>query len=100
MGQSLTVAASFKEHYERWMAKPWRRGLSKKIWMTTFFAVTWNIWLTRNEVIFHHKVFNHEVICQNIKRQVAFWTKAWKERLSCSEDEFARNLGILPVLLQ
>ena len=63
LGQSLSVEASFKEHYERWMTKSWKRGLSKKIWMVTFFAVTWNIWLTRNEIIFHNKVFNHEVIC-------------------------------------
>ena len=100
LGKPLTVSASFKEHYERWMAISWRRGMSKKVWISTFFAVDWNIWLTTNEIIFQNKVFNHEVICQNIKRKMAFWTKAWEERLPCTEEELARNLGILPAILQ
>lgn len=99
-GQSLSVETSFKEHYERWMTKSWKRGLSKKIWMVTFFAVTWNIWLTRNGIIFHNKSFNHEITCQNIKRHVAFWTRAWKDELPCSEAELARYSNILPAILQ
>jgi len=99
LGHALTIAVSFREHYEKWMDKPWRRELSKKIWRATFFAIAWNIWMTRNEVVFQSKVFNHEDICRSIKRQVAFWTKAWKEELPCSVDEYARNVDIMPAIL-
>ena len=85
LGQPLTEPESFKQHYERWLATPWRSGLCKKVWMSTFFAAAWCIWLTRNEIIFQHKAFIHEDICQNIKRKVAFWTKAWKDRVPCTE---------------
>ena len=99
LGQSITAETSFREHYERWMAKPWRRRLSKKIWMATFFAIAWNIWLTRNDIVFNSKVFNHEELCRHIKRQVALWTKTWKEGLPCSVDEYARNVDIMPAIL-
>ena len=78
----------------------WRKRLSKKIWMLSFFAAAWNIWQTRNEIIFQHKEFNHESLLQDIKRKMAFWTKAWKERLPYSADELARNLGSLQFILQ
>ena len=98
LGQSITAETSFREHYERWMAKPWRRRLSKKIWMATFFAIAWNIWLTRNDIVFDSKVFNHEKLCRHIKRQVALWAKTWKEGLPCSVDEYARNVDIMPAI--
>jgi len=100
MGQLLTLSGSFKQHYERWMTTSWRNGLSKKVWASTFFAVAWSIWLTRNEIIFQHKVFYHEALCQSIKRRVAFWTKAWKDRLPCTEEEFARNFANISAIFQ
>jgi len=100
MGQSLIFPASFKQHYESWMGLSWKNGLRKKLWASTFFAVAWTIWLTRNEILFQNQIFNHMAICQSIKRKIAFWTKAWDVGLPCTEDEFARNFANISEVLQ
>jgi len=94
-GQPFTAATTFKEHYKNWMASSRRKGFNKKIWILSFFATAWNLWQARNELIFQHKEFNHVILIQDIKRKVAFWTKAWKETPSYTEEELARNLGKL-----
>jgi len=100
MGKSLSLPESFQQHYESWMVISWRSRLSKRIWVSTFFAIAWSFWMTRNEVLFQQKIFNQEAICQSVKRQVAFWNKAWKERLPCTEEEFASNFANISVILQ
>jgi len=100
LGQFLTIPVTFRQHYEMWMAISWKNRLSKKLWASTFFTVAWRIWLTRNEIIFQQQDFNQEVLCQNIKRRVAFWTKAWKDHIPYIEEELARNFANIPVILQ
>ena len=92
-GQNLIAAATFKEHYRNWMSVPGRKGLQKKVWILSFFAVAWNIWQTRNEVVFQNKVYNQEIMLQDIRRRMAYWMKAWKDKLPYSEDVLAKNLG-------
>jgi len=95
LGQSLIAAATFKEHYKNWMSISRRKGLHKKVWMLSLFAVAWNLWQTRNEIIFQNKEYNQEILLQDIKRRMAFWMKAWKEKLPYTEDVLAKNLGSL-----
>ncbi|EOY03046.1 Uncharacterized protein TCM_017467 [Theobroma cacao] len=49
---------------------------SDKIWKTTVFVITWTIWIGRNEVVFHNKVWDKELIWELIKLRVIIWVNA------------------------
>ena len=100
LGHSWITPASFKQHYENWMGLTWRNALRKKIWISTFFAATWTIWLTRNAMLFQGQIFHLMDICQSVKRQIALWSKVWDIDLPCTENELARNFAYISEALR
>jgi len=100
LGHSWTIPNSFKQHYENWMGLTWRNALRKKLWISTFFATTWTIWLTRNAILFQGQSFHLMDICQSVKRQIALWSKVWDIDLPCTENELARNFAHIPEVLR
>ena len=63
-----------------------------------FFAISWSLWLMRNEMIFQQKELNVQVLCNLIRWRVAFWTKAWKDQIPYSVNELVRKFDVIPVL--
>ena len=98
LGQIITIPESFRNHFEQWLSRKWRNKTMRKIWCATFWAVSWSIWLMRNEIIFQQKSFNAEVLSNLVKWRVSFWTRAWKNEVPYKEDDIARNFSSLPVL--
>ncbi|EOY22891.1 Uncharacterized protein TCM_014929 [Theobroma cacao] len=39
----------------------------ERVWKTAMFAITWIVWIGRNKVVFHNKVWDKEVIWELIK---------------------------------
>uniref|UniRef100_A0A7C9CXT7 Reverse transcriptase zinc-binding domain-containing protein n=1 Tax=Opuntia streptacantha TaxID=393608 RepID=A0A7C9CXT7_OPUST len=96
--QELQLVESFRMHYEVWMGRNWRNATFRKLWCTTFFAVAWSLWLARNEIIFQQKEMDLKMLCNLIRWRVAYWTKAWKEKLPYSCSDLARKFDIIPDL--
>ncbi|EOX97637.1 Uncharacterized protein TCM_006607 [Theobroma cacao] len=60
-----------------------------KIWNTAIFAITWTVWICRNNVIFHNKAWDKELIWELIKLRVAMWVKAkWNNSAYSITDMF------------
>ena len=98
LDQELSMPDTLRKHYEDWMGRKWRHITFRKFWCTTFFAVAWSLWLTRNEIIFQHKELDMEKLCNLIRWRVTFWTKAWKEQPPYQSSELARKFDVIPVL--
>ncbi|EOY09871.1 Uncharacterized protein TCM_025241 [Theobroma cacao] len=59
----------------------------ERVWKTAMFAITWTIWIGRNEVVFHNKVWDKELIWKLIKLRVAMWVKVrWQDTASSITD--------------
>ncbi|QHO14574.1 uncharacterized protein DS421_10g287510 [Arachis hypogaea] len=54
VGRVWSIPRTIKEHFEARRMMPMRRD-QRKIWLVGFFSVIWNVWLCRNEHIFHNK---------------------------------------------
>ncbi|XP_017976498.1 PREDICTED: uncharacterized protein LOC18599364 [Theobroma cacao] len=85
-GLAWVMLARFKELTIMWnnikMASNY-----EKVWKTTMFAITWTVWIGRNEVVFHNKVWDKELIWELIKLRVAMWVKArWQDTASSITD--------------
>jgi len=98
MDQVLSMPGSFKQHFEEWMKRKWRNTIMKKIWCSSFFAISWSLWLMRNEMIFQQKEMNVQMLCNLIRWRVAFWTKAWKDQIPYSTSELVRKFDVIPLL--
>ena len=98
LGQKLSLHVTFREHYEDWMGRKWRNTTFRKLWCSTFFAVAWTLWLTRNEIVFQSKELDMEKVCNLVRWRVTFWSKAWKEQLPYQSSELARKFDAIPVL--
>uniref|UniRef100_A0A7C9F570 Reverse transcriptase zinc-binding domain-containing protein n=2 Tax=Opuntia streptacantha TaxID=393608 RepID=A0A7C9F570_OPUST len=99
LGQQLVYHTTFKQFYSSCLSIHWRSKCLKKIWISAVFAVTWRLWMVRNELIFHQKELNLTEVCHSIKWNVAVWTRAWKELIPYKVEELARNFSSLPEIL-
>ena len=41
-----------------------------------FFAITWSIWLTRNDMVFNNYLLDFQQLCDTIKLRITMWYKA------------------------
>ena len=68
------------------MFMAWQHALpdkySKELWIMSFYAITWSIWLLRNDMAFNGKVFDLEQFIDTFKIRLASWFKAkWPKSL-------------------
>ncbi|QHO20170.1 Putative ribonuclease H protein [Arachis hypogaea] len=61
LGREWVIPGTVKEMFESWHGMH-NRQQGKKMWMSVFFAVIWNIWLERNARIFKNARASLEVI--------------------------------------
>ena len=40
LDQLLSMPGNFRQHFEEWMKRQWRNTVIKKLWRSTFFAVS------------------------------------------------------------
>ena len=99
LGQKLVLHTTFKQFYNACLSVQWRSKCLKKLWISTVFAVTWRLWMVRNELIFQQKELNFAEVCHSIRWKVAEWTRAWKDQLPYKVEDLARNFSALPDML-
>ncbi|WRX31364.1 Reverse transcriptase zinc-binding domain - like 10 [Theobroma cacao] len=74
-GFAWVMPTRFKELMTMWNAINVKASCDK-IWRMAVFAITWTIWIGRNEVVFNNKVWDKELIWELIKLRVATWADA------------------------
>jgi len=98
--QIIPKPRTFRQHFDRWISRKWSSTIMKKFWQSAFFAIAWSIWNMRNEVIFQQKVVNVVALYNLTKWRIIFWSKAWMDKSSYTEEEMVRHFADIPVLLQ
>ncbi|KAJ8445424.1 hypothetical protein Cgig2_031237 [Carnegiea gigantea] len=61
---------TFRQLYEAWLAQRINNKIKKKIWTTTFFAVSWSLWMKRNGVVFEQQDLDAETLYHAIKWRI------------------------------
>ncbi|XP_021657197.2 uncharacterized protein LOC110647590 [Hevea brasiliensis] len=69
------IPNSFASFFIQWKCLSYGK-LQSKFWCTLFFAISWSIWLTRNERIFNNKEIPISSLYALILFRVAIWRKA------------------------
>ena len=79
----------------------WQQALpdfsSKELWVMSFYAIIWSIWLMRNDMVINGKVWDLEQIIDTFRFRLASWFKAkWPESSHSISDimRFPKNIQI------
>uniref|UniRef100_A0A7C9CLK4 Uncharacterized protein n=1 Tax=Opuntia streptacantha TaxID=393608 RepID=A0A7C9CLK4_OPUST len=72
----------------------------RKIWIATFYAILWSLWMHRNEIIFKNCELDLQTVSHLIKWRVATWSKAWEEKVPYSAEMMAHNFQAIPMLFR
>jgi len=91
---------TFRQWYEWWLAqaKVIKNRGRKKMFLVSFFAITWSIWNKRNLMVFQNQEFEHHSFCHTVKWKVALWLKEGKENMPYSHEDIVRHFNDIPVL--
>jgi len=100
MHQNIPKPMTFRQHFEGWITRKWNNTIMKKFWQSTFFAIAWSLWKMRNEVVFQQKVVDVVALYNLTKWRIIFWSKAWMDKNSYTEEEMVRHFSDIPVILQ
>jgi len=68
----------FRQFYEWWLAKNFHSQNSKKLFILTFFAIAWSLWMGRNKIVFEQQTLDIHILQLKIKWRIDWWKKAWK----------------------
>ena len=89
---------TFRQFYEVWMAKRIYHKTRKRLWIVTFFAVSWSLWMKRNSVVFEQQELDAYALCKAIQWRITLWSKAWKDPTTYTSAEIVRHFGSLHIL--
>jgi len=98
LGKVVAHADDLRNFYASWINVRIANKTRKKIWITSFFATIWSLWMQRNEVIFKQQQLDWQALYHTIKWRVAMWTRAWEEDMPCSVEMLAQNFHAIPRL--
>jgi len=97
-GQALEPCTDLKILYGNWLMKSFPNKTVRKLWITSFFAIVWSLWLHRNNMVFNQQQLDERELDQLVKWRVTFWSRAWEEHIPYSADMLARNFHSFPLL--
>ena len=58
--------STFRQLYEVWIAKWVYNKTRKRLWIVTFFVVSWSLWMKRNGVVFDQQELDAYALCKAI----------------------------------
>ncbi|XP_057418283.1 uncharacterized protein LOC130712468 [Lotus japonicus] len=68
-----------------------RKNTSRILWDLIPYALCWEIWMARNNVIFHDKLFDAEAIWESHVFLLFTWIRAWWQDCPYDANQFARG---------
>jgi len=98
LGEQIENEDTLRSLYAAWLSKRFPNKTRRKLWLSSFFATLWSLWMHRNGIIFKKHVLDVQTLCHMIKWRVATWSKAWNERIPYSAGMMAQNFQALPLL--
>ena len=67
LGHVISRPESFRTFYEMWISIRFKNQTRRKLWVTTFDAAAWSLWMTRNSMIFDHQELDSAALCYTIR---------------------------------
>jgi len=98
LGEQITNENSLRNLYATWLSKNMPNKTRRKIWLSSFFATLWSLWMHRNGIIFKQRELDVQGLCHMIKWRVTSWSKVWMEEVPYSAELLAHNFQALPLL--
>ena len=99
-GQAIEPCTDLKEFYGNWLRRRLPNKTARKLWIASFFATIWSLWMHRNEIVFNQQYLDEQMLGQLIKWRVAFWSRAWDDHIPYSTEMLARNFHSIPLLFR
>ena len=62
LGYNKTRYDTLRQRYESWISQRVRNKIRKNLWIVTFFAATWSLWMQRNAMVFDHQPLDLSLI--------------------------------------
>ena len=100
MGEKITHEGTLRSLYTSWTSKRLPNKTRRKLWLSSFFATLWSLWMHRNGIIFKQRELDVQALCHLIKWRVTSWSKAWKEKIPYSAEMLVQNFQAIPVLFK
>uniref|UniRef100_A0A7C8ZX61 Reverse transcriptase zinc-binding domain-containing protein n=1 Tax=Opuntia streptacantha TaxID=393608 RepID=A0A7C8ZX61_OPUST len=100
LGGQITCPNSIRSFYADWLNQRFANRTRRKLWIATFFATIWSLWMKRNGIIFNQEKLDLNDLLHIIKWRVANWSRAWEENLPYSVEMLAHNFHAVPILFQ
>jgi len=98
LGEQITHEGTLRSLYTAWTNRRFSNKTMRKLWISSFFATLWSLWMHRNEVIFKQKEMDMQTLCHLIKWRVTAWSQAWKEKIPYSAGRLCQNFQAIPSL--
>ncbi|XP_057453066.1 uncharacterized protein LOC130744922 [Lotus japonicus] len=70
-----------------------RKNTSRILWELIPYALCWEIWMARNNVIFHEKLFDAKAIWESHVFLLFTWIRAWWQDCPYDVNQFARGFS-------
>jgi len=100
LNETIAEEESLRSLYATWIRKRHSNKTRRKIWIATFYAILWRLWLHRNEISFKNCELDLQTVSHLIKWRVATWSKAWEEKVPYSAEMMAHNFQAIPMLFR
>ena len=97
-GIAISRPKNLRQFFETWLSTRVRNPFWQKLWVSTFYAIAWSLWMKRNSMVFQQQAMDCAALCDSIRWRVAMRTKAWKEDVAHTAEELAWNFGFIPIL--
>uniref|UniRef100_A0A7C9DIP6 Reverse transcriptase zinc-binding domain-containing protein n=1 Tax=Opuntia streptacantha TaxID=393608 RepID=A0A7C9DIP6_OPUST len=97
-GEQITAESNIRGLYTKWISKSMPNKIKRKLWISSFFAILWSLWMHRNGIVFKQRELDVQGLCHVIKWRVALWSKAWKDKVPYPAEVLARNFQNIPML--
>ena len=98
LGEEITLADNLRDFFAYWINRRIVNKTQRKLWLASFFATLWSLWMHRNEIIFKQHTMDMQAIYHTIKWRVATWSRAWEDDIPYSAQMLAHNFQALPLL--
>ena len=66
-GQAIEPYTDLKVFYGNWLRRRFPNKTARKLWITSFFAIVWSLWMHRNEIVFNQQQLDERALGQLIK---------------------------------
>jgi len=91
LGGVVATADNLRNFYANWTNVRIANRTRKKLWVASFYATIWSLWMQRNGIIFKQQQLDLQAMYHIVKWRVAFWARAWKDDIPYSVKMLVQN---------